>query len=195
MAIANFKKVAACSVRYFFPGTIWFPVTTCYYPQLPVRLRTAAESVPGEQYKSEHKARPCSRAVTRPVAASALTEEFPGFLVDEMQPGAGETDDGRIGIGLVLRRGLRKPMLYVRAQPWAFEKDVPAHKRKYAELARRVTSVWLRSWRVPAGEKCGPGLSLATCASSRAFSAAIRSSNVWGMDRRRCMIQPRAYGS
>ena len=153
------RKVAACSVRYFFPGTIWFPVTTCYYPQLPVRLRTAAESVPGEQYKSEHKARPCSRAVTRPVAASALTEEFPGFLVDEMQPGAGETDDGRIGIGirLVLRRGLRKPMLYVRAQPWAFEKDMPAHKRQYAELARRVTSVWLRSWRFRPGKNAGGG--------------------------------------
>jgi hypothetical protein len=32
-----------------------------------------------------------------------------------MKPGAGETDDGHIGIGLVLRRGLRKPMLHVRA--------------------------------------------------------------------------------
>ena len=41
----------------------------------------------------------------------------------------------------------------------------------------------------------GPCGSLATCASSRAFSAAIRSSNVWGMDRRRCMTRPRAYGS
>lgn len=30
VAIANFKKVAACSVRYFLPGTIWFPVTTRY---------------------------------------------------------------------------------------------------------------------------------------------------------------------
>jgi hypothetical protein len=42
-------------------------------------------------------------------------------------------------------------MLYVRAQPWAFEKDMPAHKRKYAELARRVTSVCLRSWGCPGG--------------------------------------------
>jgi hypothetical protein len=40
-------------------------------------------------------------------------------------------------------------MLYVRAQPWAFEKDMPAHKRKYAELARRVTSVCLRSCGYP----------------------------------------------
>ena len=85
---------------------------------------------------------------------SVLTEEFSGFLVDEMKPGAGEADDGHIRIGLVLRRSLRKPMLHVRAQPWAFEKNMPAHKRKYAELARRVTSVCLRSWRVPAGEKC-----------------------------------------
>lgn len=153
MAIANFRKVAACSVRYFLPGTIWFPATR-YYPPRPMRLRTAAESVPGEQYKSELKARPCVQAGTLPVAASVLTEEFSGFLVDEMKPGAGEADDGHIGIGFVLRRGLRKPMLYVRAQPWAFEKDMPAHKQKYAELARRVTSVWLRSWRVPAGEKC-----------------------------------------
>jgi hypothetical protein len=45
-------------------------------------------------------------------------------------------------------------MLHVRAQPRAFEKDMPAHERKYAELARPVTSVWLRSWTVPAGEKC-----------------------------------------
>jgi hypothetical protein len=56
VAIANLRKVAACSVRYFLPGTIWFPVTTRYYPPLPVRLRTAAESVPGEKYKSELKA-------------------------------------------------------------------------------------------------------------------------------------------
>jgi hypothetical protein len=41
-----------------------------------------------------------------------------------------------MGIGLVLRRGIRKPMLYVRAQPWAFEKDMPAHRRKYAENPR-----------------------------------------------------------
>src|SRR5205823_4596005 len=59
VAIANFKKVAACSVRYFLPGTIWFPVTTRYYQPLPMRLRTAAESVPGEQYKSELKGGLC----------------------------------------------------------------------------------------------------------------------------------------
>ena len=128
MAIANFRKVAACSVRYFLPGTIWFPVTTRYAPQLPIRLRTAAESVPGEQYKSELKARPCVRAGTLPVAVSVLTEEFSGFLVDEMKPGAGEADDGRIGIGIgFVRRDVRKPMLHIRAQPRAFEKDVAAH--------------------------------------------------------------------
>ena len=65
--------------------------------------------------------------------------------MDEMKPGAGETDDGHIGIGTVLRRGLRKPMLHVRAQPGALEKDMSAHRRKYAEPARRVTSVCLRS--------------------------------------------------
>jgi hypothetical protein len=86
--------------------------------------------------------------------ASVLAEEFPGFLVDEMKPGAGEANDGRIGIGigLVLRRGLRKPMLHVRAQPWAFEKDMSAHCRDYAEPPRRVTSVCLPSWR-PGGGK------------------------------------------
>jgi hypothetical protein len=132
VAIANFKKVAACSVRYFLPGTIWFPTTTRYYPPFPVRLRTAAESVPGKQYKSELKARACVRAGTLPVAASVLAEEFAGFLVDKMKPGAGETDDGCIGIGtgFVLRRGVRKPMLHVRAQPRAFEKDMSAQRGK-----------------------------------------------------------------
>jgi len=74
----------------------------------------------------------CVRAGTLPVAASVLTtEEFAGFPVDEMKPGAGEANDGRIGIGIrfVLRRGLRKPMLHVRAQPWTFEKDMSAHGR------------------------------------------------------------------
>jgi hypothetical protein len=32
-------------------------------------------------------------------------------------------------------------MLHVRAQPRAFEKDVSAHRRKYAKLVRQVTSV------------------------------------------------------
>jgi hypothetical protein len=135
---------------------------TRYYPPLPVRLRTAAESVPGEKYKSELKARR-ARAIGRsaadgprgvrtqpgapPVAASVLAQEFSGLLVDEMQPGAGEADDGRIGIGigLAFRRGFRKPMLHVRAQPGTFEEDMPAHTGEYAELARRVTSVCLRS--------------------------------------------------
>jgi hypothetical protein len=71
-----------------------------------------------------------------PISASLVAQEFSGFLVDEMKPGAGETDDGHIGIGtggigtgLVLRRGRRKPMLYVGAQPRTFEKDVSAHTR------------------------------------------------------------------
>jgi hypothetical protein len=80
---------------------------------------------------------------------SVLAKEFSGFLVDEMEPGAGETDDGHIRIGLVLRRGLRKPMLHVGAQPWAFEKNMSAHSREYAEPSRRVTSVRLRSWGCP----------------------------------------------
>jgi hypothetical protein len=152
VAIANFKKVAACSVRYFLPGTIWFPVTTRYAPQLPIRLRTAAESVPGELYKSELKGWACVRAGTRPLAASVLAEKLPGFLVDEMKPGAGEADDGRIRIGIgFVRRGVRKPMLHVRAQPRAFEKDMAAHRREYVKLVRPVTSVCLRSWRGPAG--------------------------------------------
>jgi hypothetical protein len=83
---------------------------------------------------------------------SVLTEEFSGFLVDEMKPGAGEADDGRIGIGIgFVRRGVRKPMLHIRAQPRAFEKDMAAHSREYAKLVRPVTSVCLRSWRGPAG--------------------------------------------
>jgi hypothetical protein len=122
VAIANFKKVAACSVRYFLPGTIWFPVTTRYYPQSPSRLRTAADSVP----RNSAKVRACVRAGTLPGAASFLAEKFAGLLVDEMKPGTGEADDGRIGIGLV-RRGLRKPMLHVGAQLRAFEKDMSAH--------------------------------------------------------------------
>ena len=66
---------------------------------------------------------------------SVLAEELPGFLVDEMKPGAGKANDGHIGIGigLVLRRGLGKPMLHVRAQPWAFEKDPSARYSGYGE--------------------------------------------------------------
>src|SRR5207302_8569787 len=78
-----------------------------------------------------------------------------------MKPGAGEADDGHIGIGtgLVLRRGRRKPMLYVRAQPWTSEKDMSAHHTgNMQKLAWPVTSVWLRSWRVSAGEKAGGGV-------------------------------------
>ena len=120
---------------------------------LPVRLRIAAESVPGEQYKSELKARPVS-GQTRYWLGSVLAEEFSGFLVDEMKPGAGEANDGRIGIGtrFVLRRRLRKPMLHVRAQPRAFA----AHRRNMPSLRGRVTSVCLRSWAVLAEETPPP---------------------------------------
>ena len=140
-----------------------------------MQLRTAAESVPGEPYKSELKARPetgrssSSRRALKgavsgaelPVRQSLVAQEPAGFLVNEMKPGAGETDDGHIGIGtgLVLRRGRRKPMLYVRAQPWTSEKDRSAHHSgNMQKLAWRVTSVWLRSWRGPAGEKAGGGV-------------------------------------
>jgi hypothetical protein len=78
VAIANLRKVAACSVRYFLPGTIWFPVTRDY-PPLPVRLRTAAESVPGEKYKSELKARGVARQA-RDRAGVRLAPEFRGSL-------------------------------------------------------------------------------------------------------------------
>ena len=122
MAIANFNNVAACSVRYFLPGTIWFPVATHYYPQSPIRLRTAADSVP----RNSTKARDCVLAGTLPEAASFLAEKFAGLLVDEMKPRTGQADDGCIGTGLV-RRGVRKPVLHIRAQPRAFEKDVSAH--------------------------------------------------------------------
>ena len=53
------------------------------------------------------------------------------MLVDEMKPGAGEADDGRIDTGTgFIRRGLRKPMLHIRAELRAFEKDVSAHRRE-----------------------------------------------------------------
>jgi hypothetical protein len=70
--------------------------------------------------------------------ASLLAEEFSGFLVDEMKPGAGEADDGHMGIGtgLVLWRGRREPMLHVGAQRRAFEKDMSAHTPEYAEPPR-----------------------------------------------------------
>ena len=64
--------------------------------------------------------------LARCLRGSFLAEKFAGLLVDEMKPCTGEADDGRIGIGLV-RRGLRKPMLHLGAQPRAFEKDMSAH--------------------------------------------------------------------
>ena len=75
------------------------------------------------------------------VAGSLRAQELPGFLVDEMKPGAGETDDRHIRIGLILRRGRREPMLHVAAQPRAFEKDMSAHPAFMAGPLARVTSV------------------------------------------------------
>jgi hypothetical protein len=53
-----------------------------------------------------------------------------------MKPGAGQADDGNIRIGPVLRGGRRKPMLYVGAQPWTFEKDMSAHGREICRASR-----------------------------------------------------------
>jgi len=120
-----------------------------------VRLRIAADSVPGERYKSERKAerlglgaRHVPAGVKRRgfqtglrVAVSLLAQELAGFLVDEMKPGAGEADDAHMRVGLVLRRGRRKPMLHVGTQPWTFEKDMSAHGRNMQGPPRRVPSV------------------------------------------------------
>ena len=93
MAIANLRKVAACSVRYFLPGTIWFPVTTRYYPPRPMRLRTAAESVPKEKYKSELKAGVWHRGGTRrqlkEVELSVAASVLPRSFVDRLRPRLG----------------------------------------------------------------------------------------------------------
>ena len=59
--------------------------------------------------------------------ALLFAQKLAGFLVDEMQPGAGEAGHGNVGIGLVFRRGVRKPMLHVGAQLRAFEEDMAAH--------------------------------------------------------------------
>ena len=71
-------------------------------------------------------------------AASVLAEKFAGLLVDEMKPGAGEADDGRVGIGTgLVRRGRRKPVLHIRAQLRAFEKDMSAHGGNMQNLRGR----------------------------------------------------------
>jgi hypothetical protein len=57
-----------------------------------MRLRTAAESVPGEQYKSELKAKPESEGVV--MFASGVERRASGS-----EPGAGERDHGNIAIG------------------------------------------------------------------------------------------------
>jgi hypothetical protein len=117
VAIANLRKVAACSVRYFLPGTIWFPLlpVTTRYPALPVRLRTAAESVPGEKYKSELKARGVAKQARDGSRRPSLGQQVPAL--DEMKPAVGETDDDRtsaLAAGLGLRRGRHKPIRPVR---------------------------------------------------------------------------------
>jgi hypothetical protein len=118
------------------PSDIFYPAQSGS-PSLRVTTRSPDQIThcggfrSGEKYKSELKARACVRAGTLPEAVSFLAEEFAGLLVDEMKPGAGEADDGRIGIGTgFIRRGLRKPMLHVGAQLRAFEKDVSAHRRE-----------------------------------------------------------------
>jgi hypothetical protein len=60
---------------------------------------------------------------------SFLSEEFAGFPVNEMEAGAGEAANRHIGIGvrLVIRGGIRKPMLHVGAQLRAFEENMTAH--------------------------------------------------------------------
>ena len=63
------------------------PATTHDYPSLPVRLRPAAESVPGEKYKSELKAGPVSGQARDRSRRHASRPE--GFLVDETKPCAG----------------------------------------------------------------------------------------------------------
>jgi hypothetical protein len=57
----KFQKGCRLFRQIFFTRHNLVPrYTTRYYSPLPVRLRTAAESVPGEQYKSELKAGPVS---------------------------------------------------------------------------------------------------------------------------------------
>ena len=118
------------------PSDIFYPAQSGS-PSLRVTIRHprsnyALRRIPfrGKSTKV-HLSRACVRAGTLLAAASVLAEKFAGLLVDEMKPGAGEADDGRVGIGTgLVRRGLRKPMLHIRAQPRAFEKDVSAHRRE-----------------------------------------------------------------
>jgi hypothetical protein len=93
-------------------------------------------------------ARSCARPFSEPMvpmepragpagnSRSVLAQKLAGFLVDEMKPGAGQTEDGNIRIGPVLRGGRRKPMLNVRAQPWTFEQDMSAHGREICRSSR-----------------------------------------------------------
>lgn len=69
---------------------------------------------------------PARKPELRP-AASVLAQKLAGLPVDEMKPGAGETDHRHIGIGFVVRPGRRKPMLHVRADRWTLEKDMTTH--------------------------------------------------------------------
>ena len=127
VAIANLRNVAACSARYFLPGKIWFPVTTrytisrtrCDYAlqrnpfrgnRIKVYLRRAHGGVIGAfgHLEARRNRQWGGSRGELPLAMSVLAREFPGFLVDEMKPAAGEADDRTgIGTGFVPRRGRR----------------------------------------------------------------------------------------
>ena len=60
-------------------------------------------------------------------AALVLSEQFAGFPVDEMEPGASKANHRRIGIGFVRCRDFWQPMLHGGAQSRAFKQDVSVH--------------------------------------------------------------------
>ena len=68
--------------------------------------------------------RACLRSGT---AALVLAEQFAGFPVDEMEPGAGKANHRRIGIGFVRCRDFWQPMLHGGAQSRAFKQDMSVH--------------------------------------------------------------------
>ena len=61
------------------------------------------------------------------MGGSLFAEQFAAILVNEMQPGAGETDERLIGIRVVGWRDFRQPMLHGGAEARACEKDVSTH--------------------------------------------------------------------
>ena len=100
-----------------------------HYPLLSVApdpITRCGEIRSGGKYKSEPKAARV-RAGTPPVAASVLAEKSAGFLVINeagCRRGRRRTHRNR---NWACRRGLRKPMLHIRAQPRAFENYMSAH--------------------------------------------------------------------